>query len=258
MIYLKTDEEIELLRENHLLVSKTLAEVGRHIRPGVTTKELDRIAEDFIRSHGAVPAFLGYQGYPASLCISVNEHVVHGIPSDKIVLKEGDLVSVDCGTFMKGFVGDSAYTFAVGEVAEEVQQLMAVTKEALYKGTAQAKAGNRVGDISAAVQEYAEKFGYGVVRELEGHGIGRKMHEAPGVPNYGAKGRVPLLKEGMVICIEPMINMGTKSVVFEEDGWTVRTRDRKPSAHYEFGVAIRKNGPDVLTDFSIIEQAIKH
>ena len=258
MIYLKTDEEIELLRENHLLVSKTLAEVGRHIRPGVTTKELDRIAEDFIRSHGAVPAFLGYQGYPASLCISVNDHVVHGIPSDKIVLKEGDLVSVDCGTFMKGFVGDSAYTFAVGEVAEEVQQLMAVTKEALYKGTAQAKAGNRVGDISAAVQEYAEKFGYGVVRELEGHGIGRKMHEAPGVPNYGAKGRGPLLKEGMVICIEPMINMGTKSVVFEEDGWTVRTRDRKPSAHYEFGVAIRKNGPDVLTDFSIIEQAIKH
>ena len=258
MIYLKTDEEIELLRENHLLVSKTLAEVGRHIRPGVTTKELDRIAEDFIRSHGAVPAFLGYQGYPASLCISVNEHVVHGIPSDKIVLKEGDLVSVDCGTFMKGFVGDSAYTFAVGEVAEEVQQLMAATKEALYKGTAQAKAGNRVGDISAAVQEYAEKFGYGVVRELEGHGIGRKMHEAPGVPNYGAKGRGPLLKEGMVICIEPMINMGTKSVVFEEDGWTVRTRDRKPSAHYEFGVAIRKNGPDVLTDFSIIEQAIKH
>lgn len=258
MIYLKTDEEIELLRENHLLVSKTLAEVGRHIRPGVTTKELDRIAEDFIRSHGAVPAFLGYQGYPASLCISVNDHVVHGIPSDKIVLKEGDLVSVDCGTFMKGFVGDSAYTFAVGEVAEEVQQLMAVTKEALYKGTAQAKAGNRIGDISAAVQEYAEKFGYGVVRELEGHGIGRKMHEAPGVPNYGTRGSGKLLKEGMVICIEPMINMGSKSVVFEEDGWTVRTRDRKPSAHYEFGVAIRKNGPDVLTDFSIIEQAIKH
>ncbi len=258
MIYLKTDEEIELLRENHLLVSKTLAEVGRHIRPGVTTKELDRIAEDFIRSHGAVPAFLGYQGFPASLCISINDQVVHGIPSDKVVLKEGDIVSVDCGTFMKGFVGDSAYTFGVGEVAEEVQQLMQVTKEALYKGAAQAKAGNRVGDVSAAVQEYAERFGYGVVRELEGHGIGRKMHEAPGVPNYGAKGRGPLLKEGMVICIEPMINMGTKSVVFENDGWTVRTRDRKPSAHYEFGVAIRKNGPDTLTDFSIIEQAIKH
>ncbi len=258
MIHLKTNEEIELLRENHLLVSETLAEVGRHIRPGVTTKELDCVAEEFIRSHGAVPAFLGYQGFPATLCISINEQVVHGIPSDKVVLKEGDVVSVDCGTFMKGFVGDSAYTFAVGEVGEEVRQLLEVTKEALRKGAAQAKVGNRVGDISAAVQEYAEKFGYGVVRELEGHGIGRKMHEAPGVPNYGAKGRGPLLKEGMVICIEPMINMGTRAVVFEEDGWTVRTRDRKPAAHYEYGVAIRKNGPDVLTDFSIIENAIKH
>ena len=218
MIYLKTEEEIELLRENNLLVSRTLAEVGRHIAPGVTTKELDTLAEDFIRSHGAVPAFLGYQGFPASLCISINEEVVHGIPSSKRVLREGDIVSVDCGTFMKGFVGDSAYTFAVGEVAEEVRQLMEVTKEALRKGTAQAKAGNRVGDISAAVQEYAESFGYGVVRELEGHGLGRKMHEAPGVPNYGARGRGPLLKQGMVICIEPMINMGTKAVVFERDG----------------------------------------
>ena len=256
MIYIKTDEEIELLRENNILVSKTLAEVGRHIRPGVTTKFLDSIAEDFIRAHGAVPAFLGYQGFPASLCVSVNEQVVHGIPSSKCVLKEGDIVSVDCGTFMKGFVGDSAYTFAVGEVAEEVRQLMEVTKEALYKGTAQAKAGNRVGDVSAAVQEYAESFGYGVVRELEGHGLGRQMHEDPGVPNYGARGRGPLLKEGMVICIEPMINMGTKAVVFERDGWTVRTRDHKPAAHYEFAVAVRKDGPDVLTDFSIIEQAI--
>ncbi len=258
MIHLKTNEEIELLRENHLLVSETLAEVGRHIRPGVTTKELDRVAEAFIRSHGAVPAFLGYQGFPASLCVSVNDQVVHGIPSDKVVLKEGDIVSVDCGTFMKGFVGDSAYTFAVGEVGEEVRRLLEVTKEALCKGAAQAKAGNRVGDISAAVQEYAEKFGYGVVRELEGHGIGRNMHEAPGVPNFGAKGRGPLLKEGMVICIEPMINMGTRAVVFESDGWTVRTRDRKPSAHFEFGVAVRKDGADVLTDFSIIEKAIKH
>ena len=224
MIYLKTDEEIELLRENNILVSETLAEVGRHIAPGVTTKELDKIAEDFIRSHGAVPAFLGYEGYPASLCISVNEQIVHGIPSSKCVLKEGDNV----------------------------------TKEALYKGTAQAKAGNRVGDISAAVQEYAEQFGYGVVRELEGHGLGRKMHEDPGVPNYGARGRGPLLKEGMVICIEPMINMGTKAVVFERDGWTVRTKDRKPAAHFEFAVAIRKDGPDVLTDFSIIEKTLKN
>ena len=258
MISLKTDEEIELLRENNLLVSQTLAEVGRHIRPGVTTKELDRIAEDFIRAHGAIPAFLGYEGYPASLCISINEQVVHGIPSDKVVLKEGDIVSVDAGTFMKGFVGDSAYTFMVGEVGEEVRRLLEVTKEALYKGTEQAKAGNRVGDISYAVQQHAESFGYGVVRELEGHGLGRKMHEAPGVPNYGAKGRGPLLKEGMVICIEPMITQGNRSVVFEGDGWTVRTRDRKPAAHYEFAVAIRKSGPDVLTDFSIIEEAINH
>ena len=258
MIYLKTDEEIELLRENNILVSKTLAEVGRHIKPGVTAKQLDKIADEFIRSHGATPAFLGYQGYPASITVSVNEQVVHGIPSDKVVIKEGDVVSVDIGTFMKGFVGDSAYTFAVGEVGEEVRQLLEVTKEALCKGAAQAKAGNRVGDISAAVQEYAEKFGYGVVRELEGHGVGRNMHEAPGVPNFGAKGRGPLLKEGMVICIEPMINMGTRAVVFESDGWTVRTRDRKPSAHFEFGVAVRKDGADVLTDFSIIEKAIKH
>ncbi|MEG1405369.1 MAG: type I methionyl aminopeptidase [Alistipes sp.] len=240
-----------------MLVSKTLAEVGSHIRPGITTKELDRIAEDFIRAHGATPPCLGFEGYPAATCISVNEQVVHGIPSD-YVIKEGDIVSVDLCTFLKGFVGDSAYTFAVGSVAKEVEQLMTVTKEALYKGTAQAKVGNRVGDISAAVQEYAESFGYGVVRELEGHGLGRNMHEDPGVPNYGARGRGPLLKEGMVICIEPMITMGNKAVVFERDGWTVRTRDRKPAAHYEFAVAIRKDGPDVLTDFSMIEKALKN
>ena len=257
MIYLKTNEEIELLRENNLLVSQALAEVGKHIKPGITTKELNRIAEDFIRSHGAIPSFLGYEGYPASACISVNEQVVHGIPSD-YVIKEGDIVSVDLGTFMKGFNGDSAYTFAVGAIADDVRQLLEVTKEALYKGTAQAKAGNRVGDISAAVQEYAESFGYGVVRELEGHGLGRKMHEAPGVPNYGMRGRGPLLKEGMVICIEPMITMGNRAIVFERDGWTVRTRDRKPAAHYEFAVAIRKDGPDVLTDFGIIENALNN
>ena len=254
MIYLKTDEEIELLRENNILVSQTLAEVGRHIKPGVTAKQLDKIADEFIRSHGATPAFLGYQGYPASITVSVNEQVVHGIPSDKVVIKEGDIVSVDIGTFMKGFVGDSAYTFAVGEVAPQVRQLLDVTKEALYRGTAQAKAGNRIGDISAAVQDYAESFGYGVVRELEGHGVGRKMHESPGVPNYGLRGRGPKLQEGMVICIEPMITMGSRAVVFERDGWTVRTRDRKPAAHFEFAVAIGKDGPDVLTDFSIIEQ----
>lgn len=257
MIHLKTDEEIEILRENNILVSRTLAEVGRNMRPGITTRELDKIAEDFIRANGAIPACLGYEGYPAATCISVNDQVVHGIPSDRVI-KEGDIVSVDLCTLLKGFVGDSAYTFAVGEVAGEVRQLMDVTKEALYKGTAQAKAGNRVGDVSAAVQEYAESFGYGVVRELEGHGLGRKMHEDPGVPNYGARGRGPLLKEGMVICIEPMINMGTKAVVFERDGWTVRTRDHKPAAHYEFAVAVRKSGPDVLTDFSIIEKAINN
>ena len=246
MIHLKTDEEIEILRENNILVSRTLAEVGRHIRPGVTTRELDKIAEDFIRANGAVPACLGYEGYPAATCISVNEQVVHGIPSDRVI-EEGDLVSVDLCTLLKGFVGDSAYTFAVGEVGEEARRLLAVTKEALYKGTAQAKAGNRVGDISAAV-----------VRELEGHGVGRGMHEAPGVPNFGARGRGPLLKEGMVICIEPMITMGGRAVVFERDGWTVRTRDRKPAAHFEFAVAVRRNGPDVLTDFNIIEQAINN
>ena len=257
MIYLKTDEEIELLRENNLLVSRTLAEVGRHIRAGITTRELDKIAESIIRDAGAEPAFLGYSGYPASSCISVNEVVVHGIPGERVV-EEGDIVSVDLGTFMKGFVGDSAYTFAVGEVSAEARKLMEVTKEALRKGAAQAKAGNRVGDISAAVQEYAESFGFGVVRELEGHGLGRKMHEAPGVPNFGARGRGPLLKEGMVICIEPMITQGNRAVVFERDGWTVRTRDRKLAAHYEWAVAIRRGGPDILTDFNIIEQALNN
>ena len=255
MIHIKTKEEVELLRENNLLVSATLAEVGRHIKPGVTTLELDRIAEEFIRSHGAVPGFLGYGGFPNTLCVSVNENVVHGIPSN-YALQEGDVVSVDCGTILKGFYGDSAYTFCVGEVAPEVKQLLDVTKEALYKGVEQAVAGNRVGDIGAAVQAHAEHYGYGVVRELVGHGLGRKMHESPEVPNYGRRGTGPLLKEGMVICIEPMINMGSKNVVFESDGWTVRTKDRKPSAHFEFAVAIRNGEADVLTDFGIIEQAL--
>ena len=225
MIYLKTREEIELLRENNLLVSRALAEVGRQIKAGMTTRDVNDIADAFIRANGAIPAFLGYHGYPAASTVSVNEQVVHGIPSD-YVIKNGDIVSVDLGTFMKGFVGDSAYTFAVGEVSDEVRQLLDATKEALRRGAAQAKVGNRVGDISAAVQDYAESFGYGVVRELEGHGLGRKMHEEPGVPYYGARGRGPLLKEGMVICIEPMITMGDRRVVFERDGWTVRTRDR--------------------------------
>lgn len=255
MIHLKTEAEIELLRENNLLVSATLAEVAKHIAPGVTTRELDKIAEDYIRSHGALPGFLGYQGFPNTLCMSVNEQVVHGIPSDK-PLEKGDIVSVDCGTFMKGFYGDSAYTFAVGEIDQSVSDLLRVTEEALRKGVAQAKPGNRVGDVAAAVQEHAESNGYSVVRELVGHGLGRKMHEEPEVPNYGARGRGPLLKAGMVICIEPMINMGSRYVVFEKDGWTVRTKDRKPSAHFEFAVAITKDGPDVLTDFGVIEKAL--
>ena len=256
MINLKTTRELRYMRDAGKISQEALLKAGEAVRPGVSTLELDKIVRRTIEKAGAVPSFLGYGGFPASACISVNNVVIHGIPSAHEILKEGDIVSVDCGTFMKGFVGDSAYTFAVGEVAEEVRQLMEVTKEALRKGTAQAKAGNRVGDISAAVQEYAESFGYGVVRELEGHGLGRKMHEAPGVPNYGARGRGPLLKQGMVICIEPMINMGTKAVVFERDGWTVTTRDRKPAAHFEYAVAVGKDGPDVLTDFSIIEQAI--
>ena len=257
MISIKTAEEIEILRENNILVSKTLAEVGRHVAPGVTTLELDRIAEEFIRSHGAEPGFLGYAGYPNTLCVSVNEQVVHGIPSS-YALKEGDVVSVDCGTFMKGFYGDSAYTFAVGEIDSRVSDLLSVTKEALYKGVAQAVAGNRVGDISNAVQEHCEAHGYSVVREMVGHGCGRNMHEDPEVPNYGMRGRGPLLKEGMVLCVEPMINMGSRYVVFERDGWTVRTKDRKPSAHFEFAVAVTKHGPDILTDFSIIEEALKN
>ncbi len=253
MIHYKTEEEIELLRENNLLVSNTLAEVGRHIAPGVSTLELDRIAEEFIRDHGAVPGFLGYQGFPNSLCVSVNEQVVHGIPSAQQVLKEGDIVSIDCGTLMKGFYGDTAYTFAVGDIDPEVRKLLDVTKEALYKGVAQVKVGNRIGDVSHAVQEHAESNGFSVVRELVGHGLGRNMHESPEVPNYGAKGRGPLLKEGMVICIEPMINMGTRQIVFEKDGWTVRTKDRKPSAHFEFAVAVTGNGADVLSTFEFIE-----
>ena len=255
MITIKSQEEIELLRENNLLVSATLAEVAKHIAPGVTTLQLDSIAEQFIRSHGAIPGFLGYGGFPNTLCISVNDQVVHGIPSD-YALKNGDIVSVDCGTYMHGFYGDSAYTFAVGNVDPNVAKLLQVTKEALYKGVAQAKPGNRVGDIAAAVQLHAESNGFSVVRELVGHGLGKDMHEDPEVPNYGARGRGPLLKEGMVICIEPMINLGRKNVVFESDGWTVRTADRKPSAHFEFAVAVRKNGPDILTDFNIIEKAI--
>lgn len=256
MIYLKTDEEIGLMREANQLVGKTLGEIAKHIAPGVSTLQLDKIAEEFIRDNGAVPAFLGYGGFPGSICASVNEQVVHGIPSSKTILKEGDIISVDCGTILNGFVGDSAYTFCVGEVAPEVKKLLTTTKESLYEGIRHAQEGKRLGDISNAVQTYCEARGYSVVRELVGHGIGRKMHEEPEVPNFGRRGCGPLLRSGMCICIEPMINMGSKNVVFEKDGWTVRTKDRKCSAHFEHCIAIRPEGPEILSSFEFLEEIL--
>lgn len=252
-IILKTDEEIEFMRESNRLVGMTLGELSKHIAPGITTLQLDRIAEEFIRDHGAIPTFLGYGGFPNSICTSVNEHVVHGIPNNK-PLQEGDVISIDCGTNKNGYCGDSAYTFCVGEVDEKVKELLRATREALYKGIEQAKEGNRVGDIGYTVQSYCESLGYSVVRELVGHGIGRNMHEAPEVPNYGRKGTGPLIKNGMCIAIEPMINMGSKNVVFENDGWTVRTKDRKPSAHFEHTIAVRNGKPDILSTFEFIQE----
>jgi methionyl aminopeptidase len=256
MIYLKTDEEIELMRAANQLVGKTLAEIAKHIAPGVNTLQLDKIAEEFIRDNGAVPAFLGYNGFPNTITTSVNEQVVHSIPSAKAILKEGDIVSVDCGTILNGFVGDSAYTFCVGEVDSDTKALLKATKESLYEGIRHAIEGRRLGDISHAVQTYCEKRGYSVVRELVGHGIGRKMHEEPEVPNYGRPGCGPLLRSGMCICIEPMINRGSKNVLFERDGWTVRTKDRKCSAHYEHCIAIRPEGPQILSSFEFIEEVL--
>ena len=253
MLYYKTQEEIEIIRESSLLVANTLAEVAKAIRPGVTTLELDKIAETFIRDHNAVPACLNYNGFPNSLCISVNSQVVHGIPNEN-VLEDGDICSVDCGVLKNGFYGDSAYTFTIGEVDEETAQLLRVTRESLYKGIEKAVAGNRLGDVSHAIQEHAESFGYSVVRELVGHGIGRHLHEKPEVPNYGKRGSGLMLREGLVIAIEPMINMGGKAVVHERDGWTVRTADNKPSAHFEHTVAIRKGAPDILSSFKFIEE----
>ena len=252
MVAPKTEEEILLMKENGILVSRTLAEVGKIIAPGVTTLELNRVAETFIRDHGAVPSFLGYDGFPAALCISVNDVVVHGFPSD-YVLKDGDIVSVDCGTYYKGYNGDSAYTFAVGEVDPETAKLLEVTKASLYEGIAAAVDGNRVGDIGHAVQSYAESFGFSVVRELEGHGIGTRMHEAPGVPNYGRKGQGPKLRNGMTICIEPMINAGSKSVYLDKNGLAVRTADHKNAAHFELTVVVRKGHAEQLSTFDFIE-----
>ena len=253
MVKPKTEEEIALLRENALIVSKTLAEVGKRVAPGVTTKELNRVAEDFIRDHGAIPSFLGFEGFPAALCMSVNDVVVHGFPSD-YVLKEGDIVSVDCGTLYKGYNGDSAYTFPVGEVDAETRKLLDVTKASLYKGIEAAVAGNRVGDIGYAVQTYAESFGFSVVRELEGHGLGKEMHEQPGVPNYGHKGKGTKLVDGMVLCIEPMINAGGRGVYLARNGWAVHTSDHKKSAHYELTVVVRKGQAEQLSTFDFIEK----
>lgn len=257
MIYLKTDEEIELMRVANRLVGSTLAEVAKHIAPGVTTLQLDKIAEEYIRDHGAIPLFKGYNGFPGSLCISVNEQVVHGIPGD-YRLKDGDVVSVDCGTKINGYCGDSAYTFEVGEVKPEIKKLLQTTKEALYEGIKIAVDGKRIGDVGNAVQTYCEDRGYSVVRELVGHGIGREMHEAPEVPNYGKKGYGVLLKSGMCIAIEPMINLGKKNVKMEKDGWTIRTADKKPSAHFEHTVAIREGKADILSTFDFIDEVLKN
>ena len=252
-IYYKTESEIEKIRESSLIVSKTLAEVGKAVKPGITTQELDKIAENYIIAQGAKPAFKGYKGFPATLCISVNAQVVHGIPG-KTILKEGDVVSVDCGVVKDHFYGDSAYTFKVGNISPEVNQLLKVTKESLYKGIEAAIEGNRLGDVSAAVEEHAEKYNYGVVRELVGHGIGRNLHEGPDVPNYGKKGNGLKLQRGLVIAIEPMINMGSRAVIQEKDGWTITAKDGRPSAHFEHTIAINKGKADILTSFNDIEK----
>jgi methionyl aminopeptidase len=257
MIYLKTEEEIQLIKESSLLVGKTLAEVAKHIRPGVTTLQLDIVAEQFIRDHGAVPGFKGYRGFPATLCISVNENVVHGIP-DKRVLLEGDIVSIDCGVVKNSYIGDSAFTFAVGQIHPETEKLMKATREALYKGIEQAVAGKRTGDIGSAIQQFISPMGYGIIRELIGHGVGKLLHEPPDVPNYGKKGQGVLLTEGMVIAIEPMINLGQRYIIQENDGWTIRTRDRKPSAHYEHTIAIRKDEAEILSSFDEIDRIINN
>ena len=255
MIYIKTDEEVEIQRQSSLLVGKTLAEVAKIIKPGVTTIELDKVAETFIRDNGAKPGFKGYGGFPATLCISVNDEVVHGIPG-KRELKNGDIISVDCGTFMNGFYGDSAYTFAVGEVEESVLMLLQRTKESLYLAIEQAIVGKRVGDIGHAVQKYVEGFGYSVVRDLVGHGVGRNLHEKPEIPNYGRRGSGIKLKSGMCLAIEPMINLGVKEVIQDSDGWTIRTVDKQPSAHFEHDVVVRNGKADILSTFEYIEQVL--
>lgn len=255
-IYYKSPEEIELIRESSLIVSKTLAEVAKIIAPGVTTLALDKLAYEFIKDHGAIPAFLNYGGFPNSLCISPNEQVVHGIPSD-YTIKEGDLISVDCGVIKNNFFGDSAYTFSIGEVDAEKQKLVKVTQECLNLAIEKAVVGMRIGDIAFAVQNHAETNGFGVVRELVGHGVGVKLHEKPEVPNYGKRGSGVKLEEGMVIAIEPMINAGVASIKFWSDGWTVTTKDNKPSAHFEHTVAVKRGKADILSTFSLIEKVLE-
>jgi methionyl aminopeptidase len=256
MIHYKTSEEVDKIKQSADILGRAHGEIAKHVRKGVKTSFLDKVAEEFIRDHGAVPSFKGYNGFPSSLCISVNEVVVHGFPSE-YELKDGDIISVDCGVFHQGFHSDSAYTYPIGEIPPSVLALLIATKDSLYLGIEQAVFGNRVGDIGHAIQKFVEAKGYTVVRELVGHGLGRKLHEAPEVPNYGKKGSGPLLKQGMVIAIEPMINLGTRNIVQEKDGWTIRTADRKPSAHYEHTVAIFEDRTEVLTTHKYIEENFK-
>jgi methionyl aminopeptidase len=255
MIKIKTREEIELMRESALLVSKTLGILAQEVKPGVTTLFLDKLAETFIRDHGAIPGFLGLYDFPNTLCMSPNAQVVHGIPNDK-PLEYGDIISIDCGVLKNGFYGDHAYTFEVGEVTPEVKKLLDITKESLYLGIRELKVGNRVEDVGYAIQHHVEKHGYGVVRELVGHGLGTKMHEDPQMPNYGKRGRGKMFVEGMVVAIEPMINMGTHKIDQLRDGWTILTRDRKPSAHFEHDVAIVNGKPQLLSTFQYIYDAL--
>jgi len=255
MIKIKTKEEIELMRESALIVSKTLGVLAREVKPGVTTLQLDKLAEEFIRDHGAEPGFLGLYGFPNTLCMSPNAQVVHGFPTKKS-LEEGDIISIDCGAKKNGFYGDHAYTFEVGDIDEASKKLLKVTKESLYIGIREFKAGNRVGDVGFAIQNYCESFGYGIVRELVGHGLGRKMHEDPEMPNYGKRGRGKKFKEGMVVAIEPMVNMGTHKIKQLKDGWTILTLDGKPSAHFEHDVAIVNGKPELLSTFQYIYDAL--
>ena len=257
-IFLKTEDEIDLMRKANQLVGQTLAELGKHIKPGVTTLHLDRIAEEFIRDHGAIPTFKNFpnpygESFPASICTSINDVVVHGIPSDKDILRDGDIISIDCGTLLDGFNGDSCYTFAVGEITDDVRQLLKTTKESLYLGIEQAIAGNHVGDIGCVIQNHCQSNGYGVVRELTGHGIGKAMHEDPPVRNYGSRGSGVLLKAGMCIAIEPMITMGARQIAMLHDKWSIVTRDHKPAAHYEHTIVVRKGKAEILSSFVEVE-----